>query len=82
MIFGGESEQARMAGMVVVGAGGFDEVDLRRMLQHGSAYRPDVVESRWIVECRHAGRRWEVIVEPDRQTRLLVVVTAFPVWES
>lgn len=60
----------------------FGEVDLRRMLHHAAGYRPDVVEGRWSIETRHAGRLWEAIVEPDFETKLLVVVTAYPVWES
>lgn len=28
---------------------------------------------------RHRGRSWEVIVEPDSEDRLLIVVTAYPV---
>jgi hypothetical protein len=39
------------------------------------------VEDRWIIETRHRARAWEVIVEPDRERQLLVVVTAYPVWE-
>lgn len=42
----------------------FTEIDLRRMLERATGYRPDVVE-----------------VEPDRERQLLVVVTAYPVWE-
>ena len=61
---------------------GFNEVELRRMLTESTRHRPDVVEARWAIETRHAGRRWEVIVEPDADRELLVVVTAFPVWES
>jgi hypothetical protein len=34
-----------------------------------------------VIETRHARRAWEVIVEPDRARRLVVVVTAYPVWE-
>jgi hypothetical protein len=30
---------------------------------------------------RRHGRAWEVIVEPDQERQLLVVVTAYPVWE-
>jgi hypothetical protein len=60
----------------------FNEVDLRAMLERASSYGPDVVEERWGIETRHAGRVWEVIVEPDADLRLLVVVTAFAVWES
>lgn len=52
------------------------------MLERASNYRPDVVERRWIIESRHQRRRWEIIVEPDNEVRLLVVVTAFPVWEK
>ena len=59
----------------------FTEIDLRRMLERASGYREDVVEGRWIIETRHRGRAWEVIVEPDRERQLLVVVTAYPVWE-
>ena len=59
----------------------FTEVDLRRMLQRASGYREDVVEDRWIVETRHRGRAWEAIEEPDRERYLLVVVTAYRVWE-
>lgn len=60
----------------------FNEVDLRKMLGRASSYRTDVVEARWVIDTRHAGDRWEVIVEPDADMRLLVVVTAYSVWES
>ena len=59
----------------------FTEIDIRRMLQRASGYREDVVEGRWVIETRHRGKAWEVIVEPDRERQLLVVVTAYPVWE-
>lgn len=61
---------------------GFNEVDLRAMLEASSNCQRDIVEGRWVIETRHAGRVWEVIVEPDSALSLLVVVTAFPVWES
>lgn len=61
---------------------GFNEIDLRTMLERASDYRKDVVEGRWAIETRHRRRRWEIIVEPDARLRLLVVVTAFPVWEN
>ena len=57
------------------------EIDLRRMLERASGYREDVVEGRWIIETRQRSRAWEVIVEPDPERELLVVVTAYPVWE-
>jgi hypothetical protein len=59
----------------------FTEVDLRRMLERATGHREDVVEGRWVIETRHTRRAWEVVVEPDRERRLLVVVTAYPVWE-
>ena len=51
------------------------------MLERASRYRKDVVEGRWVIETRHRGKPWEVIVEPDLRGRLLVVVTAYPLWE-
>jgi hypothetical protein len=57
----------------------FTEVDLRRMLEYATGLRRDVVEGRWVIETRYARRPWEVIVEPDEEIRLLIVVTAYPV---
>jgi hypothetical protein len=51
------------------------------MLEHASGYRADVVEGRWVIETRHSRKDWEVIVEPDKEQTLLVVVTAYPVEE-
>ena len=58
---------------------GFSEVDLRRMLEHASGHRPDIIEGRFIIEARQSGHPWEVIVEPDEMPQLLVVITAYPV---
>ena len=57
----------------------FNEIDLRRMLEHAGGYRGDILEGRFVVEARHAGTSWEVIVEPDELRHLLVVITAYPV---
>jgi hypothetical protein len=57
----------------------FTEVDLRQMLELATGYREDVVDGRWVIETRHARAAWEVIVEPDWERRLLVIVTAYPV---
>ena len=51
------------------------------MLEHAGSYRADVVEGRWVIETRHNRKDWEVIVEPDNEEKLLVVVTAYPVEE-
>ena len=60
---------------------GFTEIDLRHMLEHGERIRRGAVPGRWVVVTRHRRRVWEVIVEPDFAARLLVVVTAYAVWE-
>jgi hypothetical protein len=57
----------------------FNEVDLRRMLEHASAHRADIVDDRFVIDARHAAKRWEVIVEPDSERALLVVITAYSV---
>ena len=49
------------------------------MLEGARTYRPDVVPDRWVIDARHAGERWEVIVQPDPAEEQLVVVTAYPV---
>jgi hypothetical protein len=59
----------------------FTEIDLRRMLERASGYREDIVEDRWVIETTHSAKAWAVIVEPDTERRLLVIVTAYPVWE-
>lgn len=56
----------------------FTEVDLRRMLQSAIRLRRDVPDGRWVVTTRHRRARWEVIVEPDRDAAVLVVITAYP----
>jgi hypothetical protein len=55
----------------------FTEVDLREMLQHAAGFRADHVEGRFILDVNHRNRPWHVIVEPDEEERLLVVVTAY-----
>jgi hypothetical protein len=58
----------------------FTEVDLRRMLEHATDLREDIVEGRWLVQTRHLRHPWEVVVEPDLDRQLLVVITAYPLW--
>ena len=60
----------------------FNEVDLRAMLEGATTYHRNVVEDRWTIPARHQRRSWEVIVEPDFRAKLLVVVTAYPVWNE
>lgn len=60
---------------------GFTELDLRTMLEHAKDYRVDVMDDRFVIETFLLARRWEVIVDPDEDATLLVVVTAYPVEE-
>lgn len=55
----------------------FNGTDPRAMLAVPVLLRPGVEPGRWIVETRHDGRSWEVVLEPDGPTRTLVVVTAY-----
>jgi hypothetical protein len=57
----------------------FSEVDLRTMLEKATAYHENYEEARFVVETRHGGRVWAVIVEPSPEDQVLVVVTAYPV---
>jgi len=59
----------------------FSEVELRAMLEKATGYQRDVVVGRWVIQTKHNRRKWEVIVEPDEQEELLVVVTAYPVFK-
>jgi hypothetical protein len=58
---------------------GFNETDLRDMLERSAGYRPVEQEGRWVIECSLAGRSWEVIVEPHAAEILLIVVTAYSI---
>jgi hypothetical protein len=57
----------------------FNEIGLRSMLEIASGFRRDVHPNRWIIETRFRRNAWEVVVEPDPITQLLVVITAYPV---
>ena len=57
----------------------FTEVDVREMLEAATGFAADVVDGRFLIESQLRGRRWHVIVEPDPEDSLLVVVTAYSV---
>lgn len=60
---------------------GVTEVDLRVMLERATRYAPSVVEGRFMIHALHEHRPWIVIVEPDVDAKLLVVVTPYEVAE-
>ena len=57
----------------------FNEADLRLMLEEATGYHEDHEPGRWAIETTHAGRAWEVILEPVDDEQALVVITAYPV---
>ena len=58
---------------------GFTDTDLRDMLGTATGHRPGAASGRHVIITRHAGRQWEVVVEPDDADELLTVVTAYPI---
>jgi len=60
----------------------FTEVDLRAMLERASDFRPDDIEGRWVIISRYRRCTWEVIVEPDEDAELMIVVTAYSMQEE
>lgn len=53
------------------------ELDVRAMLHRASGYSPSVVPGRFMVETAQHGQPWVVIVGPDFEERVLVIVTAY-----
>jgi hypothetical protein len=60
---------------------GVTEVEVRAMLERATGFEPSVVEGRFMIHSRHVERPWIVIVEPDADVKLLVVVTVYEVSE-
>lgn len=58
---------------------GLSEVELRQMLATPSGLVDDHVEGRWVVHCRLRQAAWHVIVEPDDEDEVVVLVTAYRV---
>jgi uncharacterized protein DUF4258 len=57
---------------------GFNESDLRLMLDESMGFRENHEEGRFAIETNHDGRSWEVIVEPLTDEQVLLVITAYP----
>ena len=58
---------------------GVTEVDVRAMLERASGFEPNVIEGRYMIKTRQHGRPWIVIVEPDVDAKLLLIVTVYEV---
>jgi hypothetical protein len=60
---------------------GVTEVEVRAMLEQATGLEPSVVEGRFMIHASRAQRPWVVIVEPDPDVKLLVIVTVYEVSE-
>jgi hypothetical protein len=60
---------------------GVTEVDVRAMLEQATGFEPGVVDGRFMIHVKKNDRPWIVIVEPDSDASLLVIVTAYEVSE-
>jgi len=60
---------------------GVTEVEVRAMLESATGFEPSVVEGRFMINAHRAQRPWIVILEPDADGSLLVIVTVYEVPE-
>lgn len=58
---------------------GVTEVEVRAMLERATGFEASVVEGRFMIHTHRGQSPWVVIVEPDAEARLLVVVTVYEV---
>jgi hypothetical protein len=58
---------------------GVTEVEVRAMLERATGSEASVVEGRFMIHTQRAQGPWVVIVEPDADAKLLVVVTVYEV---
>lgn len=56
---------------------GFNEIDLRQMLDVARSYRPSAIEGRFVIASRYDGKDWEIVVEPDEPSQHLLVIKAY-----
>ena len=56
---------------------GFNEIDVRAMMQDATEVLPAATKGRWRVKTVLNNRPWVIVVEPDFAMRLLVVITAY-----
>ncbi|MGR3220414.1 MAG: hypothetical protein ACUZ8H_11465 [Candidatus Anammoxibacter sp.] len=57
----------------------FTELELRTMFDMAKALRPGKEIGRYVVVSTLHSINWEIIVEPDFDEKLIVVVTAYPI---
>jgi hypothetical protein len=57
---------------------GFNEVDVREMLEDAADFRPNHEPSRFAIRSHLDGHPFELILEPLMMEEILLVVTAYP----
>jgi hypothetical protein len=55
----------------------FSETDLRTMLEDATGYHGDYEPGRYVIETRHGGCPWEIVVEPQVDDQTLMVISAW-----
>lgn len=55
----------------------FTETELRRMLNGVRGVHPDAGARRYRAYGLHRNYRWTIVLEPDPQAKVVVVITAF-----
>lgn len=58
---------------------GFNETDLREMLQSAGGHRENHEPGRYVIETSHDGQPWEIIVEPSPAEQVLIIITAYEI---
>ena len=58
---------------------GVTEVEVRAMLERATGFESSVVAGRFMIQTQRGQGPWVVIVEPDAEATLLVVVTVYEV---
>jgi hypothetical protein len=56
----------------------FTETDLRRMIEDSTRVEQSATPERFLINTRHHRVAWVIVVEPDTNTRTIVVITAYP----
>lgn len=56
----------------------FTEIELREMLERVTSLHPDKEIGRYVAVSTLHSANWEIILEPDFDEKLIVVVSAYP----
>jgi hypothetical protein len=59
----------------------FNELELRQMIYGARNYKNDIEDGRFKLLTQFKNEEWEVIVEPDYEENLLVIITAYSIEE-